>query len=118
MSFRRRRPREEDGQHLKFIASLPCVSCGINECSDAAHLRAGNRLYGKPITGMGEKPSDRWTLPLCRMCHAKQHGMNEISFWEAREINPWALCQTLHDLTGEHEEAMDVLRCASRGLVQ
>ena len=53
-----------------------CVSCGarINGC-DPAHLRTSTD------GGTGLKPSDKYTNPLCRECHEKQHRIGEKSFW-------------------------------------
>lgn len=30
---------------------------------------------------MGVKPSDKWTVPLCRECHQVQHNRGEVDFW-------------------------------------
>lgn len=30
--------------------------------------------------GMGHKPSDRWTISLCKFCHAEQHQIGETAF--------------------------------------
>ena len=57
--------------HLRNVASLPCVRCGLVGRSQAAHLNL--QLGGK---GMGLKASDALTVPLCadgflyRGCHS------------------------------------------------
>ena len=38
--------------------------------------------------GVGVKPADRYAVPLCVTCHAKQHRMGELSFWSALCIDP------------------------------
>jgi hypothetical protein len=38
--------------------------------------------------GVGMKPGDRYTVPLCTACHAKQHRVGELSFWSALSIDP------------------------------
>jgi hypothetical protein len=38
--------------------------------------------------GAALKPGDRYTVPLCTVCHAKQHRMGELSFWSALCIDP------------------------------
>ena len=112
-----KRPRVHDEKHLDFIRSLPCVSCGNDTATEAAHLRAGNLKYGKRETGMGEKPSDKWTLPVCSSCHREQHEGDESLFWAVRGVNPWVLAMTLHDISGDRDTAMEVLaRCKSRAL--
>lgn len=110
-----KRPRVHDETHLDFIRSLACVSCGDDTATEAAHLRSGNLKYGKRETGMGEKPSDKWALPLCSLCHREQHNGDEGLFWAVRGINPWVLAMTLHDISGDHEMAAEVLaRCKSK----
>jgi hypothetical protein len=34
------------------------------------------------------KPGDRYAIPLCPACHAKQHGIGELTFWSALRIDP------------------------------
>ena len=115
--MRLKHPRVYDEAHLDFIRSLPCVSCGDDTATEAAHLRAGSLLYGKKPAGMQEKPSDRWTLPLCSRCHRRQHQGNELEFWTNAGINPFVLSMTLHGVTGDHEAAMEVLRLTTHGAV-
>jgi hypothetical protein len=69
-------------QHLAFVRRLPCVACGKEAPSDAAHVRTATD------GGVGMKPADRYTVPLCTTCHAKQHRMGELSFWSALRIDP------------------------------
>jgi hypothetical protein len=75
-NFRRR------GQHLNFIRQLACVACGRAAPSEPAHVRTGTD------GGVGTKPSDRYAVPLCTACHAKQHRVGELSFWSALRIDP------------------------------
>ena len=107
--LRQRLPRVEDGTHLDFIRSLPCVCCRNDIQTEAAHLRSIDRKYGKDITGGGRKPSDRWTLPLCSKCHSEQHAGNELAFWEHRGINPFVLALSLHAASGDYALAHDVI---------
>lgn len=60
--------------HLAFIRSLPCCRCGKSP-SQAAHVRMGTG------GGMGMKPDDRYTVPLCADCHRRQHDVGERAFW-------------------------------------
>src|SRR5262245_13921145 len=69
-------------QHLAFVRQLSCVACGKAAPPDAAHVRTGTD------GGIGMKPSDRYTVPLCTACHAKQHRIGELSFWSALRIDP------------------------------
>ncbi|MEH2501200.1 hypothetical protein V1290_000011 [Bradyrhizobium sp. AZCC 1578] len=114
MRTRQRLPRQRDEQHLDFIRSLICISCGDNTSTEAAHLRSANRLWGKDYTGKQEKPSDMWSLPLCNRCHREQHSCNEVQFWQERGINPWSLALRLYAASGNHELAQEVI--ATRGI--
>ncbi len=93
--LRQRDPRKHDKKHLRYIASLPCCICGGIDV-DAAHIRA-TPIYidGKRQTGGGEKPSDCWTVPLCRAHHTEQHTMTELSFWKKYQIDPFILAMEL-----------------------
>ena len=68
--------------HLAFVRQLPCVACGKAAPSEAAHVRTGTD------GGVGVKPGDRYALPLCTACHAKQHRIGELTFWSALRIDP------------------------------
>lgn len=113
--FRQRQPREHDERHLDFIRSLPCVSCGNNIQTEAAHIRSVAREFGKDFTGGGRKPDDRWTLPVCSRCHSEQHRENEEAFWKSRGINPYVLALSLHAASGNPELACDVIERQTRG---
>lgn len=86
-----KQPREKDNKRLNYIRSLPCCICGgINV--DAAHIRIGSIGHGKRNTGMQEKPSDKWTVPLCREHHEEQHKAgNELKWWASKGIDPFML---------------------------
>ena len=75
-NFRRR------ARHLAFIRLLPCVACGKAAPSEAAHVRTGTD------GGVGMKPGDRYAVPLCTACHAKQHRVGELTFWSALRFDP------------------------------
>jgi hypothetical protein len=49
--------------------------------------------YDKRHVGLGEKPDDRWAVPLTHECHMAQHNHgNEISWWtNHRRKDPFAL---------------------------
>ena len=86
----RRRP-----QHLPFVRQLPCVACGKAAPSEAAHVRTGTD------GGVGVKPGDRYAVPLCAACHAKQHRIGELSFWSARHIDPLNVALRLWTVSGD-----------------
>ena len=51
---------------------------------------------------MGMKPGDCYALPLCTVCHAKQHRVGELTFWSTLRIDPlnvaWRLWTVSADL--------------------
>ena len=97
MTLRQRQPRIEDPAYLAYVRTLPCQICRRPGGSDPAHLRTGAPQYGKPPTGMGEKPSDCWVLPLCRTHHDDQHRGNELAWWARQGIpDPFALAIQLY----------------------
>lgn len=101
---RQRDPRVRDPAYMGWVAKLPCVACmvhgKVNWRVQVAHLRTGSPEHGKRPTGGTEKPSDRWTLPLCMPHHTgdssrvrvTQHAMDELEFWAAHGIDPFGLC--------------------------
>ena len=96
MTLRQRQPREKNPKHLDYIRSLPCAVCKDDTATEAAHLRVGSIEHGKPHTGMQEKSSDRWALPLCGRCHRDQHAHgDELAWWLSKGIDPFRLAQTL-----------------------
>ena len=54
-----------DSKRLQRIRQLPCCECGKDAPSQAAHSNFSE--HGK---GKGIKADDRYTLPLCHVCHA------------------------------------------------
>lgn len=98
-----RAPRIRDPQYLKFLQGKPCCVCGAPPPSDPAHIRMSSTVYGKRMTGAGEKPSDRFAVPLCRPvlgvrqgCHKSQHSMNEGEWWRNHGINPFEIAIRLY----------------------
>jgi hypothetical protein len=95
IELRQRQPREKNERHLAFVRTLPCCLCGAINV-DAAHIRVGSINHEKRSTGMGEKPSDRWVVPLCRPCHTEQHAAgDELRFWASKGIDPFMMAMTL-----------------------
>ena len=74
--------RERDREHLKFVASQPCLVCGRTP-SDAHHIKFAEQR------AMGRKVGDRFTVPICRLHHRELHRRgNERAWWESQAINP------------------------------
>ena len=106
---RQRRPRDRDERHLAFIRSLRCCLCGKSG-PDPAHIRAASHIHGKRETGGQEKPSDKWTVPLCREHHDEQHAAgNEVAWWASKGIDPFGLALSLYAASGDDEIAGGIL---------
>jgi hypothetical protein len=97
-----RTPRQHNDAHLRFIRGLRCIICGDNTSTEAAHVRFQCRPAGKRYAGKGEKPDDRWTLPLCGQHHRDQHSMDEEMFWEGVGCDPIFYAMALWGVTGNH----------------
>jgi hypothetical protein len=82
-------------QHLTFVRQLPCVACGKAAPSEAAHVRTGTD------GGVGVKPGDRYAVPLCTVCHAKQHRIGELSFWSELRIDPVSVSLRLWTISAD-----------------
>ena len=81
--------RIRDKEHLKFVASQPCLLCGRQPC-DAHHLR-----FAQP-RAIGMKVSDEFTVPLCRTHHRQLHEAgNEVAWWEDLDINALEIARGL-----------------------
>lgn len=67
--------------HRSWVRGHACSACGSTAAIECAHVRIGTD------GGLGMKPSDRWTISLCKDCHARQHAMGEATFEQAYRIN-------------------------------
>jgi ERF superfamily len=70
--------RHRDKDHLKFVASQPCLVCGRSPV-DAHHLK-----FTQP-RAMGRKVSDEFTVPLCRTHHRDLHRFGDEAAWWVRQ---------------------------------
>ena len=60
--------------HRKWVRGHACSACGSTTAVECAHVRNGTD------GGTGIKPSDRWTISLCKDCHGRQHQIGEPAF--------------------------------------
>jgi hypothetical protein len=75
-----RRIRDKD--HLRYVASQPCLVCGRSP-GHAHHIR-----FAQP-RAMGRKVSDEWTVPLCASHHRALHTVgDEERWWKERQVDP------------------------------
>ena len=76
-------------EHLRFVASQPCVICGRTP-SHAHHVR-----YAQ-ARGLGLKVSDEFTVPLCAIHHQQLHKTTkEREWWHERKIDPLIVARAL-----------------------
>lgn len=104
--LRQRQPREQDAGFLSFLRRCRCCACGAHPPSQAAHVRLGCLERGKRPTGLGERPSDQYAVPLCVDCHLNspeaQHQVGEAKFWRRLGIDPFAVAERLYTEYSEH----------------
>lgn len=100
------RRQEETGRDVGYLAmvrQLPCLKCG-SEPSEAAHIRFASAAFGK-ASGLGRKPDDRHSAPLCSGCHRldrdAQHNRGEREFWDSLGINPLIVAEKLYAARGD-----------------
>ncbi len=98
--------------HIAFVQMLPCLVTGHEGGVDAAHIRYGDPRCAKPHPGIGEKPSDMWVIPLCRMEHTKQHSMNERAYWESVGIDPVFYALALWAFSGDYQTCCEIVAAA------
>jgi hypothetical protein len=82
-----RRIRDKD--HLRFVATQPCLVCGRTP-ADPHHLRFAQSR------ALGRKVSDEWIVALCRGHHREvhRHG-DERGWWEKAGIDPNVAARSL-----------------------
>jgi len=76
-------------EHLRYVASQPCVICGRSP-SHAHHVKYAQRR------GLGIKVSDEFAVPLCATHHHQLHNTTkEREWWQERKIDPLMIAGTL-----------------------
>lgn len=105
-----RDPRQHDEKHLAFIRQCPCLVCLDNTSTEASHIRFSDARVAKINPGVGQKPHDYWTVPLCGKHHREQHEMNEKTFWDGQMIDPLFVAMALYLNSGDAEAAEKIIR--------
>lgn len=105
-----RDPRKHDKAHLEYLRQLPCLVCGNNIETQAAHIRFSDQRAAKVNPG-SHKPHDFWCVPLCGRCHGAQHEMgDEAKFWEQAMIDPLFVAMALYLNSGNQEAGETIIR--------
>lgn len=100
---RRKPDPRRSAAHLAFVRQLPCLSCGASAPSQAAHVRASKDA------GTGTKPGDRYTVPLCALCHHQQHQIGETAFFGALGIDALNISLRLWTVSGDIDAGRRVI---------
>lgn len=94
--------RHKDEKHRRFIASFPCINCGIEGSTQAAHVTL--RMHSK----MGAKTCDYNCIPLCHEgannCH-KRFDSYEILDNQREALR--ALGLRIFQVTGDEQKALE-----------
>lgn len=77
--------RRRSPAHRAWVRGHACCACGSTTAIECAHVRTGTD------GGVGIKPSDRWCISLCKVCHQRQHNIGEEAFSRAWGIDMKAL---------------------------
>ncbi len=112
---RKRATRWRSPAHTAFVRSFCCAMCGSHTNIEAAHVRMGSGA------GIGQKPDDWRTAPLCAGphsnihgmlgCHNRQHIRGEESFWrEYQAIHVQSVDQLLSELAKASPKRADIER--------
>ena len=95
-----KRIRSKD--HLRFVASRPCLICGRSP-SHAHHLRYAQSK------GLSLKVSDEFTVPLCAIHHRNIHSTGkEHEWWQERNVDPLVVANRLWEQSREKYQGVPV----------
>ena len=60
--------------------------------------------------GVGAKPDDKYTLPMCGRHHREQHvAGDEREFWKNLGIDPIKITLVLYAVSGDHERGCEIV---------
>src|SRR5260370_20036802 len=98
--------RLRDKEHRKFVSRQACLVCGRTP-SDPHHLK-----FMQP-RALGNRVSDEYTVPICRIHHRELHRhSDEAAWWGKVHIDPIPVALRLWQLTRHNSE----LAPASEGI--
>ena len=81
--------RLRDRDHIKFVATHPCLICGRRP-ADAHHLRFAQSR------ALARKVSDEFAVPLCRGHHREVHRYgDEAAWWRKAAVDPTVVARAL-----------------------
>ena len=95
--------------HLSQIRQLPCARCGSVPPSDPHHLKS---LLSQE-RGMGQRATDRWTVPRCRLHHDELERLgsrHELGWFRDFGVDPHDLAIGLWNVSGDLDRMQRVLQ--------
>jgi DNA recombination protein Rad52 len=102
--------RIRDKEHLRYVASQPCIICGRSP-GHAHHLR-----FAQP-RALGRKVSDEWTVPLCITHHRAVHSVgDEKQWWTEKGVDP--IAHALRLWWDTRHGGVDCLKSAPKGQIE
>lgn len=105
---RRVRPLRACPAHRAWVRHHRCCVPGCTSLpTECAHVRSGTD------GGAGLKPSDRWTISLCRSHHAEQHRIGEPAFEDRYAIDLIALAKAFAQRSPHWMKVQALEECAS-----
>lgn len=87
--------------HRKWVRGFACSACGSTTAIECAHVRCGTD------GGVGHKPSDKWTISLCKECHSRQHQVGEPAFEREAGINMKELAMAFFKASPHRQKLSD-----------
>lgn len=115
----KRATRWRSPAHTTWVRGFACCVCGSMTNIEAAHVRLGSN------TGLGQKPDDWRTVPLCAGphadidgmlgCHNRQHVIGEATFWRGASVDQEALIRELIAASPKHQEIERIQRERDNG---
>lgn len=97
--------RIRDKNHRRLIATLPCLTTGLEGSTQADHVSEGR-------FSMGMKAGDDNCVPLSYTEHAYQHQIGESNYWSQYGgiARVRTLAKALYKATGDEAEATYLIR--------
>lgn len=112
--MRQRMPRQKIASHLAFLRTLPCLCCGDNTSTEAAHIRFSDARIVKMNAGVGAKADDFFCVPLCGQHHRQQHEIgDELVFWKRYGIDPILYALRLWSVSENYEMGCQIVEAAN-----
>ena len=112
MNTRFKHARVKSASHEEFVRALPCLICGDNTTTEAAHISYADMRYGKFGRGKGQKEESIWVVPLCGMHHRRQHEVGEKYFWITNGVDPCRVAAALFIRSQDYQTALQILEHA------